>query len=256
MRAESIDGTESRHDPLIAKMTIITQPNFFNILSFNMSGSNSPMIQEYISKLSPKPNLCFLHEVPQGYSGTDKFTDSHDAILLEASTQLVWDKSKFLIKRLDYDNKIIINAIQVNILKLIFTICPNLGSVIIVSCHKVGDIAKCDVERLFETLNSEYSDKYSILLAGDFNIYKIIEDNYGIIKYKEFRIMTYNPTIYRAVYDGVDDACIDFFAYKTNADNSIVFQHFSNNPEMILEFPENLVMLKHGQCYVNTERIF
>ena len=254
VRADNIDDTESHHDPLIATMTIITQPRFFNILSFNMNGSNSTKIWEYIGKLSPKPHLCFLHEVPQRHHVTDKFPYSHDVIFSEASIILALDKSKFSIERSDNANKFMIDTIEVNIVKMNFTICPSHGPVIIVSCHKIRDIKESDVKCLFETLNNEYSDKYSILVAGDFNIYNIIDPGLGDIKYYEqFTIMTYEPTIHRAVNGGLDDACIDFFAYKTNADNSIIFQNFSNNSEMILECPENLVMLKHGQCYVNTK---
>ena len=51
--------------------------------------------------------------------------------------------------------------------------------------HKIRDIAECDVKCLFETLSNEYSDKYSILVAGDFNIYNIIDPGFGDIKYYE-----------------------------------------------------------------------
>ena len=72
--------------------------------------------------------------------------------------------------------------------------------------------------------------------------------------YEQFTIPTYKPTIHRTVYGGVDDACIDFFAYRTNAANSVVFQQLSVNPEMICPCPNDLVTYtKHGQCYVDTK---
>ena len=63
VHAHIINSTKSRHDPLSAELTI--SQSHFNILSFNLNRGTSPMITQYIDKLSPTPNICILHDIPQ-----------------------------------------------------------------------------------------------------------------------------------------------------------------------------------------------
>ena len=246
VHANVIEGTESLHDPLRAELTIkFYQPYPFNILSFNMNRCSSEMITKYISEFSPKPSLCFLHEVPQGVDTT--LLDTFAVIHSETPT---W---KFSIERSHCDNKIMIrirniNAIEVTLWEMSFKDYPNHHPVIIASCHKVNTVTEDCVKCLFKILGYKYSDEYSVLIAGDFNIYKFIKGTET-----QFTIPTYKPTIHRAAYDGVDDACIDFFAYITNPANSVVFQQFSVNPEMISTCSKGLAIYKHGQWYNGTE---
>ena len=254
VRAHIINKTESRHDPLSAELTI--SQSHFNILSFNMNGRTSEMITQYINKLSPTPNICILHDIPQEFNTT--FPAAGSPVVLHSKALTPLNTSKLSVERVCCES--VGSAFKITLWEMLFKNYPGHHPVIIVSCHKaqvtINNITESDVESLFETLNKKYSGKHSVLIAGDFNIYKIIKDNPNFVDnmYKQFTIPTYKPTIHRAVYGGMDDACTDFFAYRTNTTNSVVFQQVSVNPEMICPCPNDLVTYtKHGQCYVDTK---
>lgn len=69
-----------------------------------------------------------------------------------------------------------------------------------------------------------------------------------------FNLLSYKPTIHRVVYGGVDDACIDFFAYKnvSSEGTNPIITSFTATAEMITS-TEDLVTKIDGQYYINTE---
>ena len=104
---------------------------------------------------------------------------------------------------------------------------------------------------MFTTLNGR---DCSVIVVGDFNIYKVLKEHPDLDK-RQFKIPKYKPTIHRAIYGGVDDACIDFFAYKnvtSNDHDKPVLTNFTVTAEMI-ECPGDITTEVDGQCYVDTE---
>ena len=120
------------------------------------------MITQYIDKLSPTPNICILHDIPQEFNTT--FPGS--PVVLHSKGPL--KTSKFSVERVCYE--LVKSAFKITLWKMLFKNYPGHHPVIIVSCHTdqvtTNNITEDDVESLFKTLNEKYSIEYSILIRS------------------------------------------------------------------------------------------
>lgn len=247
--ADTIRGTDeelSHHDPLRATMTVSAQC-YANLLFFiNVSNKSSGLITTYLSSRLHRLDLCFLYDTTQQLLEKELTTCPLQWLIMK--TVLGFNTKIFQIEPIHYTSP---NSIEVN---NFYMNCQRFKNPIIVYlCHKPKDVTREDIETLFKFLDGQ---SHSVFVLGDFNIYKILK-RHPDIDTRQFVIRTYKPTIHRAIYGGVDDACIDFFAYKNVISNGTmpIITHLNVTAEMITTCPRDLVTKMDGQCYVDTENL-
>ena len=242
VEADTIVDSGSHHDPIRATMTISTR-SYWNLLSFNMNKNESEKIKRYFGNLKPQPNIWFLHDIntPQNFF-TENFTTHLSCSPYQ--TLLIFNMGTFQIQQATHST---IRSVKA----YIYEVCYQGYKIIVALCHKLNDITREDIEKLFTTLNGR---DCSVIVVGDFNIYKILKEHPDLDK-RQFKIPKYKPTIYRAIYGGIDDACIDFFAYKNVTSNDKAVLTIANvtvTAEMI-KCPGDIITEVDGQYYVDTE---
>lgn len=235
------------HDPLKATLTFTEfLPPIFNLLSCNLNNRSTEDVKQYFTniKRDPKPDLLFLFNVHQKFSLKDVLPGLPGYAQLSCSRSSIQLHSSNGLEAIRCDTRKQFNplkSIQVFCWKIKFR---KLYTFVAVVVHKTGDTEIINnVQAVFDTLNT---CKHSVLLVGDFNI-QILET----INKNRFEVLKYDPTLHRVILDGMDKACIGFFAYCYSKKEPKI--HLYN---VCAEMIDNCsIITKNNQYYISREQL-
>ena len=237
------------HDPLIATLTFTEfLPPVFKLLSCNLNNKSTEEVKKHFTNIEgdPKPDLLFLFDVHQDFLLKDILPGYKKSICSRSSIQLHSSNGLEAVRCDTQKEFNHLKSIQVFSWKIKFRTYTFVAVVV----HKTGDTEinklKDEVQAVFDILNT---CKHSVLLVGDFNI-EILET----INKDRFNVLKYNPTLHRVMFDGMDNACIGFFAYCMNSSSN------KKEPKICLynvcaEMIDNCpIITKNSQYYVNKKQ--